>query len=526
MQKILLLAIAVIFFSCKKTVIEKIDADSFRISILPVKTERFNTFKITGTLDIRKASGEVEYGLLVGKTINPIFENAVKYSINKSNTSVDFNYEVAGLDTGAAYYARAYAIRDNLIEYSANQLIGKISPRITISETAFNYGKPFLLNINLGKLNPADVKVFLNETEIEVSTFTTSADASTILVKVGKQIIPGPYTLRVAIGKLNISYHKQLTLFEGTWEQLDNLPADNGGRIGYNDYFMNGNWIYVYRLTAFSVFDEAQFYKYNFQTKEKVILKPYESTLRYQQPAILQQGSLIHFITGSRIGLEATKNHYIYNLNTDSWTREADFPGEARKEAISIISGNKLFIGLGRSPFFQNTMSDHYNRDMWSYDLTTKIWKKMSDFPLAEGRLLSGTFSIGTKLYVVAGGAFNLNSGTGAVPTKQTWCYDTVTDQWTKKSDYPGKGEISFVNFSIGNFGYVGFGESLIYSSMRIIDNHFYRYDPAADRWMEVSGIENGITKSMIGSNGTNGFAGGGISMLNSDNRSLYRFTP
>ncbi len=526
MQKILFLAILVILCSCKKTIVEKIDADSFRVSILPVKIEAFNAYKVTGTLDIRNTSGEIEYGLLLGKSLNPTFENAIKYSIGKTITSVDFNQQIAGLDTGAVYYARAYAVRDNLIEYSANQPINKISPRIVLPEATLSFGRPFVLNINVGKLNAATTKVFLNETEIEIKSLNTSADASSILVEVSKQLPPGLYTLKLAIGELNVIYNKQLALLEGTWQQLDDLPADIGGQIGVVDCFMKGNWIYIYRLTSFGVYDQAQFYKYNYQTKEKVTLMPYENTFRFESPAILKQGSLVHFIAGSRIGLNTTKSHYVYDINTNTWTREADFAGETRTDAVSILSGNKIFVGLGYIPFSWGSMLNVFYRDMWSYDLSAKVWQKVSDFPLTEGRVSSATFTIGSKLYIVAGAAAELSSQRSPVPTKQTWCYDTATDRWSRKADYPGKGEVLFTNFSIGNFGYVGLGESFSYSGMRNVDQQFFKYDPATDRWAEVSGIGKGIVRPLTGSNGVNGFTGSGSDEFGSPYKSLYIYTP
>src|SRR5687768_9813140 len=115
---VFLLLLNFVFLSCKKTSIEHIEGDSFRISILPTKTEGFDNFKITGTLDVRNAANDVEYGLLVAKTINPTPENAIKYKIGSSRNSIDFIYQLSGLDTGAVYYVRAYGISNNKTEYS------------------------------------------------------------------------------------------------------------------------------------------------------------------------------------------------------------------------------------------------------------------------------------------------------------------------------------------------------------------------------------------------------------------------
>lgn len=126
---LLLLVILIIFSGCKKTqVIADIEPSSFRISILPIRTVSLNQYKITGTLEVRNATADISYGVLVGTTIDPTIDNAVKYPIGNAKNSVDFTRDLSDLNPSNFYYVRAYAQIGKFVEYSANQTITKKSP--------------------------------------------------------------------------------------------------------------------------------------------------------------------------------------------------------------------------------------------------------------------------------------------------------------------------------------------------------------------------------------------------------------
>jgi N-acetylneuraminic acid mutarotase len=536
MQKLLLLlCLSVVLLSCKKTVIDEIEEDSFRISILPIQTSGFNQHIISGTLEVRKTDSDIEYGLVISKALNPTVENSKKYKIGGSMNSIDFTQQLTDLDTGSVYYVRAYGKVNAVIEYSANQMIGKVSPQILSVDNNLNYGRPLLILTNINTLTAqSPVKVFLNATELAVTSVSASNVGSAITAQISSQLTPGEYTLTVTINSLSLVYQKKLTLLEGNWQQLENLPSDNGGMVGTADYFISGDWIYTYRVASQHISTIAEFNKYNYKTRQQVFLTPYDPIYRLEKSAILQEGSNVHLIGGDRIGgyqnAITTKSHYVYDMTTDSWIKEADFPGGERRNPVAFVTNNKLFIGMGyKSGSFSAIPSPTtYYTDFWSYELTTKVWKKLSDFPQSKGRLLSGSFAIGSKLYITGGGAGQTGDNASAVVSKETWCYDTSTDQWTRKADYPGKGEMAFTNFSIGNFGYVGLGESLSYDSYygKKLDTQFFKYDPASDKWTEVSNPNQRISLGMSGTNGIQGFAGGGNDASGAPNKTLYVFTP
>ena len=71
---------------------------------------------------------------------------------------------------------------------------------------------------------------------------------------------------------------------------------------------------------------------------------------------------------------------------------------------------------------------------------------------------------------------------------KDTWEYEPATDTWKQMDDYPGDARINAIAFAIGNYGYVGTGQSKDDKQTK----DFYRFDPTAasgSQWTIVNGF-------------------------------------
>lgn len=71
---------------------------------------------------------------------------------------------------------------------------------------------------------------------------------------------------------------------------------------------------------------------------------------------------------------------------------------------------------------------------------------------------------------------------------KDTWEYEPATDTWKQMDDYPGDARINAIAFAIGNYGYVGTGQSKDDKQTK----DFYRFDPTAasgNQWTIVNGF-------------------------------------
>lgn len=102
----------------------------------------------------------------------------------------------------------------------------------------------------------------------------------------------------------------------------------------------------------------------------------------------------------------------------------------------------------------------------------TEEWIQKANLP-ASGRHGAIGFSVGNKGYVGMG---HINSGAqGNQNFNDLWEYDTATNSWTQKADYPTAGFHYGTSFSYQNKGYIGF------------ENEFYSFSPATNTYTELN---------------------------------------
>lgn len=168
---------------------------------------------------------------------------------------------------------------------------------------------------------------------------------------------------------------------------------------------------------------------------------------------------------------ETKKDLWEYNSTTNVWTLKADFPGEARYGAVGFSIGDKGYISLGAA-------NDKFKfpTDLWEYDPSSNQWTKKADFP-DKGRDEASVFVIGTSAYII-GGALAGEIGVG---NKNVWEYNSLKDKWQKDGDFPGPARIGAVAFTINKKGYVCSG----YNGMLKYYNDLWEYDPKLKVWTQ-----------------------------------------
>ncbi len=118
----------------------------------------------------------------------------------------------------------------------------------------------------------------------------------------------------------------------------------------------------------------------------------------------------------------------------------------------------------------------------------------------ATARNGAAGFAVGSKGYVTTGYTVYkdddpMHTG-GYAYLKDTWEYDPATNEWRQMDDYPGDARINAIAFTIGNYGYVGTGQSKDDKQTK----DFYRFDPTApsgSQWSIVNGF-GGQKKSRL----------------------------
>lgn len=121
------------------------------------------------------------------------------------------------------------------------------------------------------------------------------------------------------------------------------------------------------------------------------------------------------------------------------------------------------------------------NLTKWSdyYVTLLSSWRKLNNFPGGD-RYKGAAFAINGKGYV----------GLGAKISNQMqndmWQYTPSMDSWVRVADFPGLARLYPTVFYDSEYGYVGGGQSLDNSS-QIPYVDFYKYNPAANNWMQIA---------------------------------------
>ncbi|MFI5171867.1 MAG: Kelch repeat-containing protein [Chitinophagales bacterium] len=256
------------------------------------------------------------------------------------------------------------------------------------------------------------------------------------------------------------------------------------------------------------------------------------------------------------------KDFWEYDPGSNSWTQKADVPGTVRRDAIAFAIGNRGYMGTGvngaiawigtkKDDFYEYNPitnswttkkdwegnfgggvyyasafatsikgylicgklgSSYYSNETWEYDPLTDDWTKKANFP-GGTRYGASAFGIGGKGYVGCGADENYYR-------KDFFEYDPQTNIWTQKADFPGSPRFNAVGFSISGRGYIGLGTDGGYQK------DFYEYNPATDHWMQKANLPGSERRSCVAFTiGNYGYVGTGKGP-DGVKRSMYKYKP
>jgi hypothetical protein len=157
-----------------------------------------------------------------------------------------------------------------------------------------------------------------------------------------------------------------------------------------------------------------------------------------------------------------------YEEFTDDWS-----------VVTTTIIGGDPFCGFTGAMFgIDNKLYVHTsagNENFRSYDLGLDTWEILVDAN-ANGECGTQGFSVGNKGYLL----FSTEEFGGPL-SKNLWEYNSTTEEWTQRPDYPGFVEDSFdyprTIFVINDIAYVG---------MTYLESNFHRFDPAQGTWQTI----------------------------------------
>jgi RHS repeat-associated protein len=243
---------------------------------------------------------------------------------------------------------------------------------------------------------------------------------------------------------------------------------------------------------------------------------PLEVSMRAGQFSC-SNGMKAYFGTGWYNGTQMN-DFWEYDKANDTWTRKADFP-IPRTNAICFAIGNKIYAGLGQNSDLNLGPGFFPYNDFWEYDIPTDTWTQKAEFP-GSGRIDELAFTIGNHGYICFG---NASVGINTDIKKDVWEYSPETDTWTQKTDFPGNPREGVFGFIIGDKGYVGGG----INGFNPWYKDFWEYDPSIDVWTQKADFEGSISVNKIGfSINGKGYAGLGQDTGGSFQKDFWEYDP
>ena len=166
-------------------------------------------------------------------------------------------------------------------------------------------------------------------------------------------------------------------------------------------------------------------------------------------------------------------DHWQFDPRTESWTQLTQFPGKARVGAVSAVSNDKAYTGLGyggihNTDIFIDSM---YLSDFWEYSADTDSWKRLADFP-GIGRNKAASVVFQNEIYIFSG----FNNGAS---NREVWKYSPQSNSWTRLNDFPDRHRYCAVACTDGVKVYTGTGFNTLNN------NEWWEYYPATDSWQK-----------------------------------------
>ena len=236
-------------------------------------------------------------------------------------------------------------------------------------------------------------------------------------------------------------------------------------------------------------------------------------------------GNLAFIGTGFRTSnfgaYQNLKDFWSYSTLTESWSELNSVPQDfkGRSNAIAFTIGNDAYIGLGIQTLGTTTSPPNYEalKDFWRYTPAQDSWQEIAPFP-GQGTSGQLAVTIRDKAYVGLGTIISEDSPISL--TRELYEYNSNSDTWAKKADFPGELRSGGVAFGIGNKIYFGMGTVRIQGpsvgdGFRYL-NDFYEYNTETDTWRQLNDVPTQYRRADAGS-----FAVGGKGYVVAGRRSL-----
>jgi N-acetylneuraminic acid mutarotase len=312
------------------------------------------------------------------------------------------------------------------------------------------------------------------------------------------------------IVKNKIAYSIDTLFIINPWSKIDNIQTFS--RIGASGFSINKD-IFIGLGKELGSLDTRyiDLWRYNINSDSWTKCSDFPGQGRVFSVAFSISGKgyigLGHYYYEKYIN--ALKDLYEFDPDKNTWIKKASFPGKPRQYPVCVVIGNKAYIGLGLTENWEDL------NDVWEYDPETDKWTQKADFGGTK-RYNATVFTVDGKAYVGLGYSWTARSS-----LKDFWQYNPVTDTWGKIADFPGQNPgDAVVSFSLGTDGYIGLGGD---SGFR----HFWLYDTKTGKWYRIPDlIFNGRYHAIGYSIDSKGYICSGYCSSGKNNESIIILNP
>lgn len=176
--------------------------------------------------------------------------------------------------------------------------------------------------------------------------------------------------------------------------------------------------------------------------------------------------------TGQRLGAGSANDFYVFNPQATTFSSITPFLGSPRQYACAFTYNEVFYVFGGDAGGTQN--------DLFQYSTTTQQWVKKSNRPGA-GNMAAVAFSFDNKGVVACGRPVDQTA------TAEVWWYDMGNDVWTKKNDVPFIPVWRAAGATFQGYGYLAGG----ITANGKFNKTLYKYDPVNDSWMAEATLPN-----------------------------------
>jgi N-acetylneuraminic acid mutarotase len=212
-------------------------------------------------------------------------------------------------------------------------------------------------------------------------------------------------------------------------------------------------------------------------------------------------------IIGVRIGEQIALSKDELKIHWQStWTKKKDFPGLARKNAVTFSIGNYGYFGTG---IHEKKASKEYLNDFWKYDPSIDEWIQINAIP-GNARASASTFTIGNTGFVGLGtkNLYASDPKNDSDHFRDFFSYNSLNNTWIKLVDFPGIGRHSAASFSQDSKGYVftGWWGSDDPQKISNLTNEGWEYDPTSQQWTKLENFPFETSKAVGFNSGNQGY--------------------